>query len=164
MVTFLFLFFPLIRDINLYDWNSEKVFLSANLFLFLHKHFWPVVILSLIVICLHSIFISHKIAGPLYRFNLIFKTIKGGCLPQPTALRKGDYLSTEMEVINEMVESLRYRVIDIQQAQALLSQSIAELQEVAGCGSQEAIMERIQRLAESGKQFADKLGAIQLEP
>lgn len=160
---FLVLFIPLIIDISLFDLSSEEVLQAANLFLFLHKNFWPIVLLSLIVICLHSIFISHKIAGPLYRFNLIFKAIKGGRLPKPTALRKGDYLSTEMEVINEMIESLRYRVTDMQQAQILLSKGIAELQEVASCSSQEAIMEHIKSLAERGKQFEDKLGAIQIE-
>jgi hypothetical protein len=163
LAIFLSLFLPLIMEMHTSEGFSSKTVQAANVFLFLHDHLLPIALLSAITIGLHSIYICHKIAGPLYRFSLMFTAIKEGRLPKPASLRKGDYLLTEMAVINEMVASLRDRVSDIQQAQMFLSQDIATLQEVAVRGTPDEMMEQIKSLAERGAQFGDKLRAIQIE-
>ena len=53
-----------------------------------------------------SIFITHRIAGPLYRFDQCFKQITSGDLTVRGRLRKGDEAGELMMSFNTMAESL----------------------------------------------------------
>ena len=59
---------------------------------------------------MHSIFTSHRIVGPLYRFRVVFEAIKEGNLVPWIGLRRRDFLVKEAEELSEMVTSLRDRV------------------------------------------------------
>jgi len=59
---------------------------------------------------LHNVMISHKIAGPLYRFRRYFKQVGEGDLSRPMEVRSHDYLRGDAVVISAMVEALRNRV------------------------------------------------------
>jgi len=63
-----------------------------------------------------TIFLSHRIAGPLYRFDQCFKDITKGDLTVRAHLRKGDEALFLSESFNEMAESLDGRVSSIKQA------------------------------------------------
>jgi hypothetical protein len=156
-------FLPLMMDIHTSEAFSPQVLRAASLWLFLHDNLWPIVSLSILAIGLHSIYISYKIAGPLYRFSLMLTAIKEGRLPKPASLRKGDYLLHEMAVVNETLTSLRDRVSDMQQAQRLLHQDIAVLQDIAMRGTLDELIEQITSLAEKDAQLGEKLGAIHIE-
>src|SRR5262245_57738874 len=67
------LFVPLMLQLDQENMSFEATLHAADQLLYLHANFWPAVAVFLVIICLHSIYISHKIAGPLYRFNTIFK-------------------------------------------------------------------------------------------
>ncbi len=157
------LFVPLFIKINNYDVLTESIFRTADYILYMHLNFWPVAIIALIAICLHSIFISHKIAGPIYRFNYIFRSVTEGTLPKATSIRKGDYLQIEMHVINEMTENLRCKVMAIQNGHGRLSQALAELQVVAGSATKDEMMRRIKVLADKGGQLGDALEFFKIE-
>lgn len=162
VVTGALLFVPLIIDLVKADDSSGKALQAARHFLYLHTKFWPAVFLSLIAIGIHSIRTSHKIAGPLYRLNLIFKAMREGNLPKPIYPRKNDYLLTEIENINQMLQSLRAKVTEIQEAQALLNKAIFECRKAVDHPSRDEIMERIKDLAEKGDQLGDKLGYFKI--
>src|SRR4030043_446638 len=76
-----YLFIPLMMELDNSEIGSGKALVASIRILYLHERFWPGLILSFFVIGCHSIFISHKIAGPLLRFNLIFTAIKEGIVP-----------------------------------------------------------------------------------
>ena len=82
----------------------------------------PVVILTnsitLIIVSLVAIavvlFISHKIAGPLFHFEKELKDIGQGNLTKTIKLRERDQLTTLAESLNLMTAGLRERVLSVQ--------------------------------------------------
>jgi methyl-accepting chemotaxis protein len=118
------LFVPLIIRLRNLDPASAEASQTALEFLYLHSKFWPTVILTFGIIALHSIYTSHRFAGPLYRFTVIFNRIKQGFLPRSVNLRKGDFLQAEMSQINEMIGSLRTKIEDIRRAQSELREAV----------------------------------------
>jgi hypothetical protein len=152
-----YLFIPLIAELDRSEIGSGRALVASIRILYLHEKFWPGLLLSFFVIGCHSIFISHKIAGPLYRFNLIFKAIKEGNVPTPTRLRKGDYLYSEMENINQMLEGLRDNLTELQEAQAHLNRSIIECKDMVSHSSMDELIKKMEDLGEQGKKLEEKL-------
>ena len=153
-----YLFIPMMMELDKSEIGSDRAFVAANQLLYLHKKFWPALLLSFFAICCHSIFISHKIAGPLYRFNLIFKAIKEGIVPPPIGLRRRDYLSSEMDNINQMLEQLREKLTELQEAQAHLNRSIIECKDMASHSSMDELIKKIENLGDEGKKVEERLG------
>ncbi len=71
------------------------------------------------------LFISHKIAGPLFRFQKELKEIGEGDLTKLITLRKNDQITDMAENLNIMTANLREKVLGIQKgvSQALESAS-----------------------------------------
>jgi hypothetical protein len=153
-----YLFIPLMMELDKSDMGSARSLLATNQILYLHEKFWPALLLSFLAIGCHSIFISHKIAGPLYRFNLIFKAIKEGIVPAPIRLRSGDYLYSEMENINQMLEGLRGELTELQRAQAHLNGSIIKCKEMKSRSTMNEAIKEMEDLVEEGKKLEERLG------
>ena len=60
----------------------------------------------IVIIAIISIFVSHKIAGPVYRLEESTKLIDSGDLTHRVHLRQGDELGDLQDAFNEMSESL----------------------------------------------------------
>jgi methyl-accepting chemotaxis protein len=157
------LFIPLMVELERAEDASEKALQASKLILYLHANFWPAVLLVLIFIGLHSVRTTHRIAGPLYRMNLIFKAIKEGNLPRPIQTRKGDYLLPEIEEVNQVLEKLRGKVTEIQGAQVQLSEAISECDKVVSQCSKDEIIERINNIIGKGNQLAEKIRYFKIE-
>ena len=84
------LFVPLMFALDRGDMTSQEVVRAAKQLLYFHEHYWPAVLVCLLAVSLHSLYTSHKIAGPLHRFTSLFQAITAGQLPQPTRLRQGN--------------------------------------------------------------------------
>ena len=156
------LFIPVMIELDRVDYASEQAVQAASKILYLHSKFWPAVLLVLVLICLHSIRTSHKIAGPLYRFDRLYESMKEGNLPKKVTLRKGDYLINEMENINEMLESLKIRVQEIKDAQSGLNEAISECKDVVSHASKDEISKRMNDITEKGDQLGEKLAYFKL--
>ncbi|MEI6437995.1 MAG: methyl-accepting chemotaxis protein [Candidatus Omnitrophota bacterium] len=57
-----------------------------------------------------TLFMSHKIAGPLYRFKETLKELVGGNFTNQVKLRKGDELLAFSDEFNEMITVIRDKV------------------------------------------------------
>jgi methyl-accepting chemotaxis protein len=68
------------------------------------------VVIFLIAIAILSVFVSHKIAGPVYRLERSTKIVAAGDLTQTVKLRHGDELRDLQDAFNTMSESLRKMV------------------------------------------------------
>ena len=156
------LFIPAMIELNAVDYQSDRAVQAASKILYLHSKFWPAVLFALIVIGLHSIRTSHKIAGPLYRFDRLFESMKEGNLPKQITLRKGDYLLKEAALINEMLESLQKGVHEIQEAQSGLNVAISECKDVVSHASKDEISKRMNDITEKGDQLGEKLAYFKL--
>ena len=158
------LFVPLILKLREADPMSQEAISTATGILYLHGKYWPAVLLPLGVIAVHSILTSFKIAGPLYRFNTVFRSMAKGRLPGPIRLRKGDYLKGEMEEINRMVSGLRERIEEIKAVHSDLDGVVSQLDREKG-GELSAEHDRLLReLAARNADLKEKLSAFQPEP
>ncbi len=72
--------------------------------------------LGLIIIAtiIVTLFISHKIAGPLFRFEKELKQIGEGDLTNSVRLRRKDQITGIADNLNMMISSLRYKLLGIQ--------------------------------------------------
>ena len=73
-----------------------------------HKKLLPSLFVLLGFIAWGSIFLSHKIAGPLYRFDATLKEIKEGNLGMRIQLRKFDEAQFLSDRFNETIETLDF--------------------------------------------------------
>lgn len=65
------------------------------------------IIIFIFIIAILSIFVSHKIAGPVYRLEETSRIIASGDLTYQVHLRHGDELGDLQEAFNKMSDSLR---------------------------------------------------------
>jgi hypothetical protein len=101
------LFVPLIQALG--DPDPRRRTEAADQFIRLHDVFWPALAIVLVVAAAVNITLSHRIAGPLYRFRQVFAALADGRFDVSTRIRRGDYLTVEAAALHRMVESLRAR-------------------------------------------------------
>jgi nitrogen fixation/metabolism regulation signal transduction histidine kinase len=158
------LFAPLIFQLNHVDANSVEASEAALKILYLHDKFWLPVSLTLVLVALHSLSTTHKIAGPLYRFRTVFEAIRSGVLPRPVRLRKRDFLTTEMNAINNMLISLRAQAEEVQTAAAKLHGLTSKYGELANhAGANGAAEEIWNDLVKTENQLSEVLGRLKIE-
>lgn len=79
----------------------DEIFSNIPLMVF------KLIIYMLIVIIASSV-VSHKIAGPIYKFEKICNSIAKGDLTQRVYLRRGDLLVDLQKSFNEMLENIHF--------------------------------------------------------
>jgi methyl-accepting chemotaxis protein len=109
-------------------------------------------IITLLMISVATIvavlFISHKIAGPMFRFEKELKEIGDGDLTKTIRLRKDDQIKEMAERLNEMTANLHQKILEIQESIERLSGLVREQK------SPEELTKELERLQEFiNKQF-----------
>lgn len=79
---------------------------AARVLLYLHGRVLPIVLPLLVALILHSMIVSNRIAGPLYRFCAVWRGIANGDFVSAARIRKKDYLWREAGELNHMIERL----------------------------------------------------------
>ena len=92
----------------------------AAQFLELNGRIWPWLIITFLVLLLHSLYFMHRIAGPLYRFTALFRSIGTGQLHQRARLRKHDYLHREAQALNSMLDHFENKIQAVNMQSALV--------------------------------------------
>ena len=108
------LFVPIILQLQSGDIAQPHVQAAARKFLVLHNSLWLPMLGALILVVLHNVLFTHRVAGPLYRFRPYLKSVGNGNLSSPIKFRKRDHLKKEAAVASEMVESLRLKVTRVE--------------------------------------------------
>ena len=121
------LFTPLIFEISDPSLSPRQQAEAADKLLYLHAYLWPALLLVLAILGFHSILVSNKIAGPLYRFRATFQKIAEGDLSRMARIRKGDLLINEQTNIDEMVSVLRTKISRIQAEEAALGELLTQI-------------------------------------
>lgn len=124
------LFTPLMQglDDRALPWQ-EKALIANNL-LDLHDRYWPWAlgaVLVLLIHCAHSMLAMYHVAGPLYRLKTLFPQIGQGNLSIRTTLRKGDFLTPEADLVNQMTAQLQAKITSIKTAQAAVALDVSQL-------------------------------------
>ena len=114
------------------SWQERAV--VANDLLNLHARFWPWALgASLVVLihCIHSVRLMHRVAGPLYRLKHVFPQIGNGNLCVRTTLREGDYLTPEADLVNQMTAQLQSKITALKHTQVMLALDATRIRELA---------------------------------
>jgi methyl-accepting chemotaxis protein len=124
------LFLPLVLKLNTFEMSSSEAYDSARQLLYLHDRFWLPVTLCVAAVALHSLYVTQKIAGPLYRFRKTFASVQKGLLPRTLRLRRRDLLGPELQGLNAMLQALRHTVEQTQEDAATLDRLISRHREI----------------------------------
>ena len=86
-----------------------------------------VTVISAIVVVVLVLFISHKIAGPLYRLKREIKSLKDGDLKRTFAIRAKDQFKELASGLDEMSASLRQKHVELHDKWEALKQSLQQM-------------------------------------
>ena len=143
------LFAPLILDLSSETSTLEQRTEAANQFLSLHARLWPAFIVLVVLLSLHSILVSHRIAGPLIQFQRLFESVAAGNLSVRARVRQRDYLVKEADSINRMLETFSARVKSVEQSADELLSIAASLRRATASGSLDAIGRNVGKMESS---------------
>jgi nitrate reductase NapE component len=86
--------------------SLESLAPAASEFLILHHRIWPAVVIVLVGMFAYTIFISHRIAGPIYRINEVLRKMIGGEFPDSVTFRKNDYFQETAALLDTLSKAL----------------------------------------------------------
>jgi len=125
---------------------------AARAILTLHTTVWPALGIVIVVMGLLSVFISHKVAGPVYRLEKILAQVRDGDLDVSVRLRKKDELQGLAESLDGIIADQR-QLVDILRA---------EKDSLASCRQEiEAMLARDEIAKEAGQELLGRLLAGQ---
>ena len=110
---------------------------AANQMLVMHERVLFALPVLIALCILHSVLVSHRIAGPLHRFKQVFAELTKGNLSMDVDVRKNDYLRPEAEMMAEMVQGMRERVQSIRDAHRQASLTLPHVMDAVGRGAGE---------------------------
>ncbi len=102
---------------------------AARMLLNLHNSIWPILGVVILVMSFMTIYISHRVAGPVYRLKNILADVAAGNLDVSLSLRKRDDLKDLAEDMDILVNDLRTVVHTLQEGRSTLSACIDEIEE-----------------------------------
>ena len=158
------LFVPLMLELNHLPISSVEALRVADQFELLHSRFWPVVAVVSVLLLVHGVFFSHRIAGPLYHFRRIFQSVASGDLTVRTSIRKADYLHVEAQCLGEMVDALREKIGRIEAHHADIAPQLERLKAAAACGALREVEQEADRLRATVEQLTRAMEPFQTTP
>lgn len=121
------LFLPLVIELSDGNLDIMQQGVVADKILYLHSRLGPGLLVIFLVFAVHSVLVSHKIAGPLYRFRATFQQVAEGDLSKVIGIRKGDFLLNEQAKIEEMISALRAKLSIVKSEQAVIERVVNQL-------------------------------------
>jgi methyl-accepting chemotaxis protein len=109
------IFAPVVVRLTSGDISSPSVQAAAREFLVLHGRIWMPLIGAFMLLVLHNIVVTHRVAGPLFRFRRYMRGVGQGDLSAGIRIRKADYLHKEAKAASRMVDALREKVVYIEE-------------------------------------------------
>lgn len=125
------LFFPSILTLYLDSSLTEKTE-AARTFLVLHNTVWPTTGVVIFILGIFSIFLTHKIAGPIYRLKHALTELIGGNFGTKIRLRKWDDFQELAEQVNILSEDLHAYVNRLKKDHEQLYCYIEQLEQEIG--------------------------------
>jgi methyl-accepting chemotaxis protein len=149
------LFTPLIFEISDPSLSPRQQAEVAGKILYLHSYLWPALLLVLVILGFHSVLVSNKIAGPLYRFRATFQRIIGGDISGSVRIRRGDLLVNEQTKIEEMISTLQSKISQIQTEEAAIGELLAQMRGQDLGAEAKAVLTQLEKHHEGLKEEAD---------
>jgi methyl-accepting chemotaxis protein len=155
----------LIRALKLYlPLPIEQRALAASEFLAFAETMGPAVVALIIGSALFSIYLTHRLAGPLYRFERHAADLAQGNLSLRIRLRYNDELQELARMINETVEKLDGTLGEIRDREASRQASLKRvLEKLKGVGSPDhQALQQLELTLKEGEHISDLLKRFKL--
>lgn len=120
---------------------------------------WPAIFLAMLVSAFLSVFVTHRFAGPLYRFHQVVEQIAAGDLSRGFKLRKGDDLVELETALNRAIESL---AVTIQEAHRPLDDLTVRLETLSKQGRGGPLEQDLTALLERAREVHKALGRLKI--
>ena len=137
------LFGPLIWQLGNGTLTLAEREAAATQLLSLHARVWPPLLIALLCLAVHSVYVSHRIAGPLYQFRRLLGSVRDGNFTVRARLREKDYLHSEAEIINELIDALGTRIRGIEERSVEIRAGLEKLRKAVDRGSREEIAQHL---------------------
>lgn len=146
------------------DVPPEERQAAVQAFLTVYKNFWPAIFFVFYFLITLTIFTSHKIAGPIYRFEKALKAMEEGDLCQTIQLRKGDYFFPLMNQINSLIQTLNSRLAFSRSVNEQVGAEATALLARLGKGglSEQEIRNQVEKVVALQKGLAERLSQFRL--
>jgi len=145
---------------------DQKQEFASLMSTFAHR-MWPAMWVMFSFMVLHILYITHKIAGPLYRIRAVLSYVGSGNLTARAKLRKGDYLTQDADAVNEMVVELDGRIGQMRGEWAAANGSLDGLAESIEGASRNGARKRLDELRscmDTWKQSLDQFETTERKP
>ena len=159
------IFSPYILTLYLNFYSLSEKAEAARTLLILHSTVWPGIGGIILLFGAVSIFITHKIAGPLYRLKKSLSMITEGNLDVKVKLRKRDDLKDLAEHVNMLVDTFRTFVTTVRVDYDLLSDYISEIEREikANVLTEESGRKIIKKVQDSRKNIEEALEKFKIQ-
>ena len=127
-----------------------------------YARLWPALFIVLVLLAFHSVLLTHRIAGPLYRFRSVLRAVAEGDLSVLVRIRPTDYLTREADLLNEMIAALRQKISSVGEQSVALRAAFSELKRALEDGSQEGIDELLEEVDTGMAYLEARLGQFRV--
>ena len=107
---------------------------------------WPTMWILFVLMVIHVLYVTHKIAGPLYRIRSVLSYVGSGNLTARAKLRRGDYLTQDADAVNEMAGELDNRIGSMREEWVAASKALNGLEESIDGASRSEAKRRLEEL------------------
>ncbi len=104
------------------------------------------IFIYLLIVVIVSAVVSHRMAGPIFKFEKSAKTLASGDLTHRVSLRQGDHLTELQDSFNLMAESLQSAIAG---DKAIVDGSIGELKKLASETKDAETKAKIEKVADN---------------
>jgi methyl-accepting chemotaxis protein len=155
--------YPLIHDMIILD-DLERQYEAAQTFLSMVKWLVPAILTLLVLFMWHLIIITHRICGPLVNFTHIFNRLAEGDLTHKVHLRRGDYLMSEGERINHMIDGISGLINRLRTDHGKLMITLQGMKERAkDIDTKEKLEVALEMIMQEAKYLSDTLSHFKVE-
>lgn len=123
---------------------------------------WPAVFLAMLFSASLSVFVTHRFAGPIYRFRKLVDQMAAGDLSTRLKLRKGDDLMELETAVNRAMETLAETIQETQRPLGDLTRRLETLREGGGEGQRQFPKEDVAELLEKAREAQTALARLKV--
>ena len=139
---------------------------AAMQYIVLGERLWPAIAISISVLAVISVYITHKLAGPIYRFEKTAKDVIGGDLSVRIRLRKGDDLKELANLLNQLLGNIDKSMMNIKRMEGDVGTDLpgilTDLSGLEGLNNRQKLIERMERMIEKNKEIRNLLKRFKL--
>ena len=111
-----------------FDFPHDKRAEAAKAFLLVHANAWPIIGSFIIFVGILTLFVTHRIAGPIFRLKRGIRDIADGRLNETIHLRKKDEFHDVAEELNALATRFRDSFSLLKAKSSLLAEHIEDLE------------------------------------